>query len=162
MKGATVLGLVLWLLPAIGAAQLPTSSPMPELRLDLIAGGRPAAQIGAGVQLPAGAYVRVGIDGAAGVSLAGSGSRAGRADGRLDLLTRFLLDPFRQRAYGLSVGGGVSLRAEPGDRVRPLLLVALEVEGRRGAGGWAPALQLGLGGGARIGLIVRRGARQAR
>ena len=38
------------------------------------------------------------------------GSRG--ADGRLDVLARFLLDPFRQSRWGFSAGGGVSLRAD--------------------------------------------------
>lgn len=123
-------------------------------------GNDPAIQAGVGAQIPAGTYVRLGITGAVG---ARAGSVAdSRLDGRVDLLGRFLLDPFRQSRYGLSAGGGLSARFEPGERVKPLLLVALEVEGRRRASGWVPALQLGLGGGTRIGLILRRGLAGAR
>ena len=132
---------------------------MPEVRADLMMGHQPAVQLGAGVQIPFGYYVRLGIDGAAGVRL---DDVTPRADARIDVLTRFLLDPFRQSRYGLSVGGGVGLRAEPHDRVRPLLLVAMDLEGRRRASGWAPAVQVGLGGGARVGLVLRRGAANAR
>jgi hypothetical protein len=136
---------------------------VPELRADVIIGDRAAAHVGAGVQLPVGYYVRIGAVAAAGVLIGeraapvGSGESTGaRASGRVDLLARFLLDPFRQSRYGLSVGGGVSLRADQGDRARPVLLVAVDVEGRRSARGIAPALQVGLGGGVRIGVIVRR------
>ena len=80
----------------------------------------------------------------------------------MDLLTRFLLDPYGQTAWGISAGGGLSLRAEPGDRVRPLLLVALDIEGRRSARGIAPAVQIGLGGGVRIGAVLRRAIGQRR
>jgi hypothetical protein len=127
----------------------------PELRADLIAGRQPAAQVGAGVQLPLGYYVRIGLVGAAGVRL---DDVSPRADARIDLLARFLLDPFRQSRYGLSVGGGLGLRAEPGDRVRPVLLVAADLEGRRSARGITPALQVGLGGGVRLGVVLRRQA----
>lgn len=138
-------------------------APMPELRADLIVGHRPAIQVGAGVQIPAGIYVRLGLDGAVGMATgARTAGTSSRADARVDLLARFLLDPFRQRAYGLSVGGGLSLRAEPGERARPLLLVALDVEGRRSARGVAPALQVGVGGGLRLGVVLRRAARRAR
>jgi hypothetical protein len=149
--------------------QVPSPVVQPEARLDVIAGHQPAVQAGAGVQIPAGYYVRVGLDAAVGLATgereapAGSAdSPPGRLDGRADLLVRFLLDPFRQSAYGLSLGGGLSARAEPGDRVRPRLLVAMDLEGRRSTRGLVPALQLGLGGGVRLGVVLRRGARLMR
>jgi hypothetical protein len=147
------------------AQQPPMARAAPEVRIDLIAGHEPAVQLGAGVQIAAGYYARVGLDAALGVPF-GSDAAAGLPrhgiDGRLDLLARFLLDPFRQTAYGVSVGGGASLRAEQGDRSRPFLLVALDVEGRRSTKGVVPALQLGLGGGMRIGVVLRRAAVGAR
>jgi len=131
----------------------------PELRADVIFGSEPALEIGGGIQLPLGNYVRVGATGALGTALgAGPRTRTGRAD----LLARFLLDPYRQSTFGLSAGGGVSARFGQGRPVTPLLLLALEVEGRRTARGWSPALQLGLGGGTRVGLVVRRGEARAR
>jgi hypothetical protein len=154
---------------ATAGAQVPKPGVEPELRLDVIAGHQPAVQVGAGVQIPMGYYVRVGLVGAIGLAtedrraLIGSGdSPPGPLDARADLLVRFLLDPFRQNAYGLSVGGGLSARAEPGDRVRPRLLVAADLEGRRSTHGLVPAIQLGLGGGVRIGVLLRRGARAMR
>ena len=150
-------------------AQVPRPSVHPEVRLDAIVGDQPAVQLGAGLQIPMGYYVRVGLDGAVGVATGNRKALIGSADappgpldGRADLLVRFLLDPFRQSAYGLSVGGGLSARAEPGDRVRPRLLVALDVEGRRSKRGLVPALQVGLGGGVRIGVVLRRGERLMR
>jgi hypothetical protein len=131
--------------------------PAPELRADVVAGSEPAVQVGGGVQMPAGYYVRVGLDAAIGLRTDAPppGGSSGRVDGRVDLLARFLLDPFRQSSYGLSVGGGLGLRAEPNDRVRPLLLVAVDVEGRRRENGIVPAVQVGLGGGVRVGVILR-------
>jgi hypothetical protein len=155
---------------ATGAqAQVPSPSVQPEVRLDAIAGHEPAVQVGAGVQVPMGYYVRLGLVGAVGVAtedrkaLVGSpDAPPGPLDARADLFVRFLLDPFRQSRFGLSVGGGLSARAEPGDRVRPRLLVAMDVEGRRSSHGVVPALQVGLGGGVRVGVILRRGARLMR
>ena len=150
-------------------AQLPAPAVQPEVRLDVIAGHEPAVQVGAGLQIPMGFYVRVGLAGAVGVNTKDRSvppgspeSPPGPLDARADLLIRFLLDPFRQSAYGLSLGGGLSARAEPGDRVRPRLLVAIDVEGRRSSRGLVPALQLGLGGGARIGVVLRHGAKVMR
>ena len=145
------------------AAQLPAAPRIvPELRADLITGDRAAVQAGGGVHVPAGYYVRIGVVAAGGVSVddpfgSGPGTHR-RASGRVDLLARFLLDPFRQTRYGLSVGGGVSLRADEGERGRVLLLVAVDVEGRRSARGLVPALQVGLGGGGRVGIILRYAA----
>jgi hypothetical protein len=158
------------MLAMVGAAAVLASSQahaqgaepvLPELRADLIAGARPALQVGAGLQIPMGVYVRTGVDVAVGSRL-GDAAVSSRLDGRIDVLTRFLLDPYRQSAWGISAGAGLSLRAEPGDRVRPLLLVALDVEGRRSTRGLAPAVQVGLGGGARIGVVLRRAIAQRR
>ena len=143
-------------------AQLPTPGVEPEVRLDVIAGHQPAVQLGGGAQIPLGYYVRMGIDAAVGLPTGSDAPSPRRVDARVDLLVRFLLDPFRQSAYGLSIGGGLSARAEPGDRVRPRLLVAVDVEGRRSAHGLVPALQVGLGGGVRVGLLLRHGARLMR
>ena len=150
--------------PAPAYAQLPGAAPLaPELRADVIAGRQPAVQAGAGVQIPAGYYMRIGLVAAAGARIGRTDPfTSSRLDGRFDVLARFLLDPFRQSAYGLSLGAGVSLRAEPNDRVRPLLLVAVDLEGRRSAVGWVPALQVGLGGGIRVGVALRRGVAGAR
>jgi hypothetical protein len=140
-------------------AQQPTTTVAPELRADVLGGRGTSVQGGAGIQIPAGLYVRVGVIG-------GVGSRwldgAQRTDGRLDVLARFLLDPFRQSKWGLSAGGGVSLRAMSGDRVRPHLLVAIDLEGPRSSHGVSPALQVGLGGGVRAGVGLRWTGRATR
>ena len=149
------------LTPAL-RAQVPRPAVQPELRADVIAGHQPAVQLGAGLQVPMGYYVRIGVDGAVGVPVGGHAPTPRAAEGRADLLERFLLDPFRQSAYGLSLGGGLSARAEPGDRVRPRLLVAMDVEGHRSSHGLVPALQVGLGGGVRVGVVLRRGERLMR
>ena len=152
-------------MPAAARAQDAGFVIRPELRADVITGRQSAVQVGGGVQVPAGPYARFGIIGAIGLRLhedlgAGADSRGTRnPDARLDFLGRFLLDPYRQSPFGLSVGAGLSLRAEPDDRVRPLLLVAADLEGREMGGGWTPALQVGLGGGARFGLLFRHGGR---
>ncbi len=141
------------------AQDVPLPAAMPELRADVIVGHQPAAQIGAGVQIPMGYYARIGVVAAGGLRL---DDVSPRVDARVDVIARFLLDPFRQARYGLSLGGGLGIRAEPSDRLRPVLLVALELEGKRAQGGWVPAVQAGLGGGGRIGVILRRGGERAR
>lgn len=158
---AAVVALLAGASARVRAQAVSTPRVMPELRADVLFGRQAAVQVGAGAQIPLGYYMRLGLDGAVGRRYddAAPGSRL---DARVDLLTRFLLDPFRQSRYGLSVGGGIGLRAEPGDHVRPVLLAALDVEGRRWSSGWVPALEVGLGGGARVGLVLRRGSATAR
>lgn len=156
---AVVAALALLGAPAAARAQGRRIPVAPELRLDAL-GGRPASvQGGVGVEVPAGYYARVGMIAGLGSTFERDG--ASRAAGRVDVLARFLLDPFRQSAWGFSAGGGVSLRADPGERVRPRLLVALDLEGRS-RHGVTPALQLGLGGGVRGGVGLRWSGRSTR
>jgi hypothetical protein len=76
---------------------------------------------------------------------------------RADATVRFLLDPFAERRRGLY--GGVGLSASHlggGIGARPpvlLLLAGIEGPPRNGR---AWALELGLGGGLRVGLVRRR------
>lgn len=124
----------------------------PELRADVIRiNGRFGVEAGGGVQIPVGYYTRIGVTAAA-------GGVASNASGRLDLVARFLFDPFLQQRWGVSAGGGISFRARGNDHVRPYLLTVIDLEGRHSASGLSPALQLGLGGGIRLGGAVRWGA----
>jgi hypothetical protein len=135
-------------------AQQPTTRLVPEVRVDAV-GASPATVQGAlGVEIPAGWYVRVGVIAGAGGSVE-EGERV--ATGRLDILARFLLDPFRQSRWGFSAGGGVSLLAREGEQVRPQLLVALDLEGPLSRSGVSPSIQVGLGGGVRAGIGLRWG-----
>jgi len=118
----------------------------PEVRLDAI-GPRPySIQLGAGLTFPFGYYVRSSVD-------VGWGQRdsptLGYGEWRGDLLTRFLLDPFRQQQWGLSLGGGLSIRRHT------YLAAIVDLEGPERLG-FLPAVQVGLGGGLRAGLVLRR------
>ena len=147
-------------LPALAHAQRQRIPVAPEVRLDVLGGSPSSLQGAVGLQIPSGYYVRIGV--LAGVGTTLEGDDAPRAAGRVDVLARFLLDPFRQSRWGFSAGAGVSLRADPGDRVRPQLLAALDLEGRRARAGLTPSLQIGLGGGVRAGLGLRWSGRSAR
>jgi hypothetical protein len=123
-----------------------------EYRADGIVGRGTTVQGGAGVSVPLGIYVRLGIDGAAGATWR---DQTTRASGRLDVIGRFQLDPFREMPVGVSFGGGLSVPYTDGDpRLRPYLTVVVDVEGRM-RGPVTPAVQLGLGGGTRIGIVLR-------
>ena len=108
-------------------------------------------QGGIGANVPLGYYVRLEIDGAAGVTRSDS---VNHNSGRVDAIARFLLDPFNDASWGLSIGGGMSAIFEQGTTAREYLLVVVDLETPH-IGAVTPALQLGLGGGLRIGLVIR-------
>jgi hypothetical protein len=126
-----------------------------EARVDYLGPNPNTLHAGAGLNVPVGTYLRVGVIAAGGTSW--DDARSGTSL-RFDVIGRFTFDPFRERRWGLSAGGGLSVRydhAVRGSRQwRPLLALVVDVEGRR-LGSIAPALQLGLGGGARVGAIIR-------
>jgi hypothetical protein len=107
------------------------------------------------VSIPAGIYVRNGLVGGLGVGRHG-------LDGRTDFVTRFSSDPFRQNRWAPYGGAGLSGRYRPtaDGGSKAYLLVFLGIEGPLtygAAAGWVPAFEVGLGGGARVGFILRRG-----
>jgi hypothetical protein len=117
-----------------------------EVRLDAI-GPRPySIQLGAGLIFPFGYYVRSSVDVGWGQR---DGPTLGYGEWRGDLLTRFLLDPFRQQRWGLSLGGGLSVRRHT------YLAAIVDLEGPERLG-FLPAIQVGLGGGLRAGVVLRR------
>lgn len=136
-------------------AQAPRQAAQVELRTDVLASRWTAVQGGFGVTFPSGLYVRTG-----GVLAAGSGGRG--FDSRFDLFSRFNLDPFRENRWGFYGGTGVSGRyaehSAPGAHAYLMVFAGLEGPLRNAsAAGWAPALEIGLGGGARIGVALRQG-----
>lgn len=142
------------LLALVAGAARAQNAPLsyPELRVDAIDGRGQTLQAGAGATVPAGIYVRIAFDAAAGTTWRDD---AAHASGRGDVIARFSLDPFREVPLGLSLGGGVSVPVVQGDRTRPYATVAVDLEGRR-RGSWTPAVQVGLGGGVRVGFAIRR------
>jgi hypothetical protein len=123
-----------------------------ELRADAIVARETAAQVGAGVVMPLGIYVRLSVDAAGGATF---DKGASRASGRVDAIGRFLLDPFRETPVAVSFGGGLSVPYVDGqDHLRPYLTAVIDIEGRK-RGRFTPAFQIGLGGGARVGIVLR-------
>lgn len=139
-RARTVLALV------AACAAAPAAAQRPELRADVIGPPPYAVTAGAGLVLPFGYYVRASADVAYGTRRV-----SGRTDDewRGDLLARFLFDPFAQERWGLSIGGGLSFR-----RIPYLALVA-DVEGPS-VHGIRAAVQAGVSGGWRFGLVLRR------
>ena len=122
----------------------------PELRVDAL-GPTLKLQPGAGVNLALGYYVRLGL--AAGYEVWPDDRRKDAWRG--DLLARFTFDPFRQQRWGLSVGGGLSVRR------RTYLAAVADLEGPEWHG-VVPALQAGVSGGPRAAVILRRAVKGRR
>ena len=75
---------------------------------------------------------------------------------RIDLITRFSFDPFRERRLALSVGGGVSVY-----RDETYLAIVADLEGQT-VRRFVPFVQAALGGGPRFALGVRQSIRGRR
>jgi hypothetical protein len=102
--------------------------------------------------VPLGYYVRFEIVGAGGATR--RDGNIDHASGRVDALARFLLDPFGESPWGLSIGGGMSAMFGEGSRAHEYLVVLADLEAPR-MGAVVPALQIGLGGGLRVGVVAR-------
>ncbi|MGH7654792.1 MAG: hypothetical protein ACREN6_09020 [Gemmatimonadaceae bacterium] len=123
-----------------------------ELRADVLAGPPAGAQVGVGANVAAGYYLRIGVDAAAGAS-----ARDGTAfaSGRVDVVTRYLLDPFNEFRWAPYIGGGLTAQWDRRATRRGDLLLLVGIEGPV-HGGWLTSVELGLGGGARLGVVLRR------
>jgi hypothetical protein len=160
MRGTPGWILALAVAPTIASAQAGTfkTAVQFEARVDALAGPPAGGQLGIGMNVAAGYYVRIGLDAAAGAS-----SRDGAAvlSGRVDLASRFLLDPFKEFAWAPYGGGGITAQWDRRGERRADLLLLIGLEGPAHAG-WRTAVELGLGGGARLGVVLRRARSNSR
>lgn len=126
----------------------------PLARVDLIVADAPALHAGAGIAFRAGTYLRTGLE-------AGLGASRDGISGRLDLVNRFHLDPFRESRWAPYAGGGLSARFDDNRRSRVYLLILFGVDGpaKRGL---STSFEAGFGGGGRIGVVVRRASAERR
>jgi hypothetical protein len=123
----------------------------PELRAAVVVSGTSSAMAGAAVNVPAGLYLRVAASLDGGIA---AGSDPG-ATARVELTGRFLADPFHEGRWGPYAGGGVAGSWRTHDHGRPalVLVVGTDLPSR---GRWTPAVELGVGGGARVLVAFRR------
>lgn len=149
LRGPIIAGCML--LARRGEAQGVEPPPYFEYRVDAIEGRGTTLQGGVGYTVAMATYMRV-----AAVAAVGPQWRGGETSvaGRTDIIARFVLDPLRQTPVGISFGGGLSVPYESGLVTRPYLSAVVDVEGKR-YGPLTPAIQLGLGGGTRLGVVFR-------
>src|SRR6202049_2829527 len=154
-----LLRMALWgavIVPAAARSQgLPQQPVQVEGRVDAIVARTTGVEAGLGLTVPSGIYMRTGL-------VAGIGAGRHGVEGRTDLISRFSLDPFRQSHWAPYGGAGVSgrYRSKLDGGSRAYLMIFLGVEGPLSPGatsGVVPAFELGLGGGARFAVILRRG-----
>ena len=132
----------------------PPPSTAVEARVDAIFSKQQTAQLGLGLSMFAGTYVRTGILGSIGANEHGG-------TGRADAFVRFHLDPFRQSRSAPYGGAGLSTRFDAGSRPRAFLLVFAGIDGPV-RNGMTTSFEAGLGGGARIGIVLRQSVAERR
>ena len=153
--------------PSAGAQEAVSALPQWEGHLVSVLSPDAGVLGGLGVNLRAGWYARVGLAASAGAVRAGD-AWVGRQ--RLDGTARFLFDPFAERARGFYAGAGIGVERRDDGSTRGLLLGVVGLEGatRRQVGvrttvpRFVPAVELTLGGGARLGIVLRGRRRQGR
>jgi hypothetical protein len=143
------------LVPAATLSQTPQQPLQVEGRVDAIIARTTGVEAGLGLSVPSGIYMRTGL-------VAGVGAGRHGVEGRTDLISRFSLDPFRQSRWAPYGGAGVSgrYRTKLDGGSHAYLMIFLGVEGPLALGatsGIVPAFEVGLGGGARFAVILRRG-----
>lgn len=153
------LGLVATI-PLVTGAQIVQQKVQSEIRIDGIFARSGGVEAAYGFTVPMGIYVRSGV-------IAGIGAGRHGVEGRSDLISRFSFDPFRQSRWAPYAGAGLSgrYRSQLDGGSRAYILIFLGLEGPLPLGeraGWVPAVEVGLGGGARVGVILRRGVNARR
>ena len=134
-------------LAACVVSRLESQTLQPEIRVDVF-GPRPySLEPGVGVVMAIGNYVRASAGGGYAVPLE---SALGGERWRGEILGRFTFDPFRQRRWALSLGGGLTYR-----RSAVVLTAIADLEGPA-IRAVVPAVQAGVSGGGRIGFVLRR------
>ena len=152
-----------WVAAAVIAARVAVAQEAPgrfaaEGRVDVVTAGATAVQGGMGVTTSLGTSLRLGGVAAVGAIVEGPTTDRSPVSARVDLFGRLLVDPFKELSWAPYVGGGGSVRSDYGRAPRGYLLALIGVEGPR-VGDWIPAVELGLGGGTRIGVVLQRGGR---
>ncbi len=144
------------------AQQRVTAMPQYEARLDAVLSPAGGAMAGVGVNVRAGWYARLGLALSAGaISTPGSTSASLAATQRLDATARFLFDPFAEGRRAFYAGAGLGAQRSASGEVVGLLLGIVGVEGRS-EGRFVPSVELTLGGGARLGVVLRSKRPQGR
>jgi hypothetical protein len=124
----------------------------PAARVDVFVARITAVQAGIEGDIAAGRYVRLGMVGAVGGSWHGGASGV---SARSEVVGRFLVDPDFITRWAPYAGAGLGVRYDRIADWRGVLIAVLGVEGPDW-GGVVPFIEAGYGGGARVGVGLRR------
>ena len=137
-----------------------------EFRYEALVARRATYAFDIGVAHPLSNYARAAIWAGGGGPLEDfpNGTEAPDYILRAEGAVRFLLDPFAERAKGFYAGAGMGIRWDPHSSGKEYLFLLFGVEGRpMSKPVWRmrllPAVELGLGDGARLAFVIRQ-ARQ--
>lgn len=122
-----------------------------ELRYDATFASRAVSEIGIGGIVSAGTYARIAGIAAVGGTRSADGNHAWAT--RAEVVARFLMDPYALNRFGAYGFGGLSV-ARRVDRTEPRVVLGVGLEGRIRRGR-AYAIEVGLGGGVRVGGVLR-------
>ena len=122
----------------------------PEIRADAFLADRSALHGGVGASVRIANSVRAQLVAAVGAIVGGGDGTSGR----VDVIAHYLVDPRRQATWGFYGGGGVSARYDEGEEWHGELVVLIGAERRLG-GALTPFLEIGYGGGVKLGTGVR-------
>lgn len=124
----------------------------PSGRVDVLASRIRAVQAGVELDARAGRYVRLGVVGAAGESWYAGASGL---SARLEAVGRFELDPDFASRWAPYLTAGLGARYDRVGSWRGVMSAAIGVEGPN-ANGVIPFVEVGWGGGFRVGLGLRK------
>ena len=128
-----------------------TPTAQPEWRTGLVFSARTAALVGAAINVPAGYYVRIENAASFGRQLGAKPLDVWRAE----MTARVLADPFAETRWGPYAGAGVGVDWTAGSAGR-VGLMAIAGADLPSQARWRPAIEVGIGHGARISLVLRR------
>lgn len=127
-----------------------------ESRFEVVAARHTTYGIGPGVAYPLSSYARaaVWVTGGRPIGEFGTENDVTNLVGRAEAVVRFLLDPFKERERGFYAGAGVGVRwvSHVSGTEYLMLLVGLEGEVAK----VLTAVELGVGDGARLAVVVRQ------
>lgn len=149
MRGALVVALAL-LIARTATAQTPSARRLAfEARLDAILASRvTTTHVGLGLARAATRSVELQVVVGGGITTRG-GQDDASASARADILARFAPLPADRNRWGAYAAGGVSALVERGTRGRAVLALLVGARGRRSF------VEVGLGGGLRLGAGLR-------
>jgi len=125
----------------------------PEIRTDVIAARSTTLEVAGGAAFPAGEDLLLGAD--LGVGAVTGAGRGWRPAARADVTGRLHLDPSTDTRWAPYLVGGASYRVDARARGALYLVAALGVHAPA-TRGITPAIEAGVGGGVRVGVVVWR------